>query len=142
MEMINLTLTPAEANCLVMMLAYFEDHENAETQELATRFTERLVAAGARPFPPAQIQVGEFKLWQIDDGATHQVAARSEEEALALYDAWGTGIDRSDPNEFSIEPRTKDFEVLFVDEPGQPKAKLSELMKGLEEPAMLATSDY
>lgn len=52
MQTITLTLTPADADCLVMLLAANEDHECEEHGILAAKWKQMLIDAGARPFPP------------------------------------------------------------------------------------------
>lgn len=91
--------------------------------------------------PPRQVQVGELKLWRIFDGETHHYAAPDEAAALAAYRTDNGDADVWDGEPPEISPCCKDFYVTFVDEPGRPQVKASELMTQLEgEPGMICTS--
>lgn len=84
-----------------------------------------------------QLQVGEFKLWRVDDGASSWVAARTEEEAFSFY---RKEFLLDEDWEVEVYPSS---EISFYDEDDHDKTyPASEMMKDLGAPAIIACSEY
>jgi len=89
-----------------------------------------------------QIKVGEYKLWRVDDGSLHFIAAKDEDGVKSIFEDYCIGECMAEGEEVEITPCQKDINIFMVDEEGQPTFKASELMVDLTEPVYIGGEEW